>query len=49
MRKFSLFGLLTVAAVLLLTAGCVAPMNVSKVLQLPTGTKLYTTYNIWNS
>lgn len=32
---------------LLLLNGCITPVNVSEVLQLPEDTKLYTTYNIW--
>lgn len=45
MKKFLLLTIALFGLVLL--SGCVTPMNVSEVLQLPEETKLYTTYNIW--
>jgi hypothetical protein len=45
MKKFFLLGIAVLGLVLI--TGCVTPINVGQVLQLPEGAKLYTTYNIW--
>ena len=46
MKKYILMGI-AAFAMLVITSGCVTPINVGHVLQLPAHTKLYTTYNIW--
>ena len=46
MKKLMLM-IITIFAMLVITTGCVTPINVGEVLQLPEDSKLYTTYNIW--
>lgn len=45
MKKLFLLGIATLGLIFL--SGCVTPLNVGEVLQLPNDAKLYTRYNIW--
>jgi len=44
-KKVFLLGIIFVS--LIFVSGCVAPLNVSEIMQVPEGTELYTNYNIW--
>ena len=39
---------LAAAVAVLASAGCAMPLNISEVMQKPTGTQYYTAYNLWH-
>lgn len=46
MKKLLLMGM-AICGLLVIATGCVTPINVGQVLQLPEDSKIYTSYNIW--